>query len=82
MNNIVRLISDTVFAGYVLSKEAVDRFVTDAIPDKTKCKPGAEGSEDVEIGQLLSEVSSNNLRKTLSKTYVFIGFCILHAGKD
>lgn len=45
-----------MFAGYVLSKEAVDRFVTDAIPDKAKCKPGAEGSEDVEIGQL-SEVS-------------------------
>lgn len=37
-------------AGYVLSKEAVRRFVLDGIPDKTKCKQEASGAEDVEIG--------------------------------
>lgn len=37
-------------AGYVLSKEAVRRFVVDGIPDKNKCKQEASGAEDVEIG--------------------------------
>lgn len=37
-------------AGYVLSKEALQRFVVDGIPDKTKCKSDDNGAEDVEIG--------------------------------
>ncbi|KAG8336081.1 hypothetical protein J6590_053304 [Homalodisca vitripennis] len=43
-------------AGYVLSKEAVSRLVSKAIPDKTKCRPGAYGAEDVEVGVCLENV--------------------------
>lgn len=36
--------------GYVLSKDAVRRFVVDAIPDKAKCEQSDAGiGEDVEI---------------------------------
>lgn len=37
-------------AGYVLSKEAVRRFVEEGIPHKDKCRQSADGAEDVEIG--------------------------------
>lgn len=37
-------------AGYVLSKEAVKRFVEDGIPNKMKCRQSPDGAEDVEIG--------------------------------
>src|SRR5437868_2924864 len=43
-------------AGYVLSKEALRRFIS-VIDDKTKCRQGIEGYEDVEIGEL-----SNNYK--------------------
>jgi glycoprotein-N-acetylgalactosamine 3-beta-galactosyltransferase len=38
-------------AGYVLSQEALKRFVEQAIPDKTKCRQDHGGSEDVEMGE-------------------------------
>ena len=37
-------------AGYVLSKEAVRRFVVNGIPHKDKCRQDDDGAEDVEIG--------------------------------
>lgn len=44
-------------AGYVLSKEAVRRFVEEAIPNKDKCRQSADGAEDVEIGKCLEKVN-------------------------
>lgn len=43
-------------AGYVLSKEAVIRFVEDAIPNKALCRQSADGAEDVEMGKCLEKV--------------------------
>lgn len=44
-------------AGYVLSKEALKRFVEQALPDKKNCNPGNGRSEDVEMGKCLSIVN-------------------------
>jgi glycoprotein-N-acetylgalactosamine 3-beta-galactosyltransferase len=40
-----------MFTGYVLSKEALRRFVVDAMPNRKKCRFDHGGAEDVEMGQ-------------------------------
>ena len=46
-------------AGYVLSKEALHRFVTQAITDKTGllCRTDDGGAEDVELGKCMESVN-------------------------
>lgn len=39
-------------AGYVLSKEALRRFVVEALPDKKNCSGGTGGPEDLQMGKL------------------------------
>lgn len=43
-------------AGYVLSKEAVRRFVEEGIPNKNNCRQSADGAEDVEMGKCLEKI--------------------------
>lgn len=43
-------------AGYVLSKEALYRFVNEAVDNKSKCRQDHDGAEDVEIGKCLENV--------------------------
>ncbi len=38
------------FSGYVLSKEALRRFIEDGYPNKKKCRQDHGGAEDVEMG--------------------------------
>ena len=43
-------------AGYVLSKEALRRFVETGLSDPVLCREDAEGSEDVEMGKCLEKL--------------------------
>ncbi|XP_059471615.1 glycoprotein-N-acetylgalactosamine 3-beta-galactosyltransferase 1-like isoform X2 [Neocloeon triangulifer] len=43
-------------AGYVLSKEALKKFVVEGIPNKAKCRQDHDGAEDVEMGKCLERV--------------------------
>ncbi|EDW63230.1 glycoprotein-N-acetylgalactosamine 3-beta-galactosyltransferase 1 [Drosophila virilis] len=44
-------------AGYVLSREALRRFVVEGIPDPKKCLPGTVENEDIEIGRCMENLN-------------------------
>jgi glycoprotein-N-acetylgalactosamine 3-beta-galactosyltransferase len=43
-------------AGYVLSRAALDAFITKALPNNTLCAPGEDGFEDGEMGKCLENI--------------------------
>lgn len=44
-------------SGYVLSKEALRRFVVEGIPNPEYCRPGTTEMEDIEIGACLEKLN-------------------------
>lgn len=54
-------------AGYVLSREAVKRFVEEAIPNKSKCRQDGDGAEDVELGMFSRDLQI--IRNLIKKMY-------------
>ncbi|PAV86004.1 hypothetical protein WR25_20536 [Diploscapter pachys] len=52
-------------SGYVLSRSALKKFVTEAVPNKKICRDGHDGSEDVEIGKCLENVGVKFSREIL-----------------